>query len=130
MLKLTYTENGFILEQINKPLEKWVNGRVLFALRSGVSLCLEPSSASFLLPVDLPGIGDLVKLIKSFRRDVVAIVPCGSDSLEICLEGTWLAESPQSNSGLFVCQISTSIETCLCEVWQATQVTTSVNSDQ
>jgi hypothetical protein len=130
MLKLTYTENGFTLEHISQPLEKWVTNRVLLAIRSGTSLCVEPSSASFLLPTDLPYVGDLVQLIKTFNRDVIDINPCEGDGLEVCLEGTWLAASTNSNAGLFVCHINKVIEISLCQIWQATQLGASVISDQ
>jgi hypothetical protein len=56
MLKLTYTETGFRLERLAQSLEEWVQGRVILALRVGQSLLVEPSTASFLLPVDLPGL--------------------------------------------------------------------------
>ena len=130
MLKLSYTENSFILERLSEPLEKWVTNRVLLAVRSGTSLCLEPSSASFLLPKDLPYLGDLVQSIKAFNRDVIDIVPADGNSLEVCLEGTWLAQSTNSNAGLFVCHIDEVIETFLCQLWQETQVSASVINDQ
>ena len=130
MLKLSYTENSFILERLSEPLEKWVTNRVLLAVRSGTSLCVEPSSASFLLSKDLPYLGDLVQSIKAFNRDVIDIVPADGNSLEVCLEGTWLAQSTNSNAGLFVCHIDEVIETFLCQLWQETQVSASVINDQ
>lgn len=130
MLKLTYTENGFSLEHLSQPLEKWVTNRVLLAIRSGTSLCVEPSSASFLLSADLPHLEDLVQLIKPFSSDIIAIVPYDEDGFEVCLEGTWLAESTDSNTGLFVCQINEVIETFLCKIWQENQINTSVISEQ
>ncbi|MEM9926593.1 MAG: alr0857 family protein, partial [Cyanobacteria bacterium P01_D01_bin.50] len=59
MLKLTYTENSFYLELLTQSVEEWIQARVILTLRVGQSLCVEPSTASFLLPVDLPGLGQL-----------------------------------------------------------------------
>jgi hypothetical protein len=53
MLKLTYTANDFYLECLTESLENWVANRTLLCLRTANSIYIEPSTASFLLFVDL-----------------------------------------------------------------------------
>ena len=56
MLKLTYTNNSFYLECLTQSLEEWVAQRVILALRVSQTLRIEPTTASFMLPLDLPGV--------------------------------------------------------------------------
>ena len=76
MLKLTYTENSFYLELLTESVEEWIQTRVLLALRVGHSLCVEPSNASFLLPVDLPGLGQLhAELERDNNKEIIEVCP-------------------------------------------------------
>jgi hypothetical protein len=118
MLKLTYTENSFCLECLTQSLEDWVTTRLKLALRSGSSLFVEPSTAAFLLPADLPYLVDLETLRHSDREDLLEIVPCDAESVEVVLQGTWLASSPESEEGIFVCAMRKRAEWFLYQLWQ------------
>lgn len=92
MLKLTYTESSFDLERVTLSLEEWVAQRVILALRVGQSLCIEPSTASFLLPVDLPGVEVLEVEVKRGDREIIALCTCDTQYLEVTLQGSWLSD--------------------------------------
>jgi hypothetical protein len=125
MLKLTYTENGFHLERLTTSLEEWINTRLLLALRSGTPLYVEPSTAAFLLPADVPYLADL----ESLARQNLGIldVSIGDDqSVEVALEGTWLTSNPEEEEGVFVCLISDHAEFFWEKLWQESQLGASV----
>lgn len=79
MLKLTYIENSFYLEHLERSLEEWVALRVILALRVGEHVCIEPSTASYLLPMDLPELHLLKAEVE--RRETIALdlCPCDTD---------------------------------------------------
>jgi hypothetical protein len=120
MLKLTYTENGFCLERLTLPLEDWVTTRVLLSLRAGTAICVEPSTASFLLPIDLPNLEDLAKLEEE-NGDIIALSPCDAEYLEVSLNGTWISGDSDSEEGIFVCLMSDRAEFFLDKLWQESQ---------
>jgi hypothetical protein len=106
MLKLTYTEGSFYLECLNQSLEQWVAQRVVLAMRVGQSLSVEPSTASFLLPVDLPGVDLLQAAIKQYDSEIIALCACDTEYIEVTLRGSWLSESSETALGVFVTTIS------------------------
>ncbi|MBE9114490.1 hypothetical protein IQ249_01145 [Lusitaniella coriacea LEGE 07157] len=126
MLKLTYVENGFKMELLSQSLEDWVTVRVLLALRSATPLCVEPSTASFLLPADLPYLSNLSALVRQEDSDVVEMAVCDEDYVEVSLYGTWLSSSPNSDEGVFVTAMSDRVEFFLFKVWQEAQTLASV----
>jgi hypothetical protein len=126
MLKLTYTETGFSLERLAQPLEAWITARVLLALRSGMSVCVEPSTAAFLLPSDLPCLDELELAARADESESVEIAVCDGDYIEVTLQGTWLASEPDSEEGIFVAVMSERTEFCLSQLWQAAQMEASV----
>ncbi|HAC63288.1 MAG TPA: hypothetical protein DCF68_07025 [Cyanothece sp. UBA12306] len=118
MLKLIYTENGCELESLTQVLEEWVNNRVLLALRSGTDLSIKPSTAAFLLPSNLTYLEDLVNAAKMQVGEILAVNICDRHWVEVVLQGTWLTSEPDSEEGLFVCQLSDRAEYFLHELWQ------------
>jgi hypothetical protein len=118
MLKLTYTENGFHLEHLSNILEDWVTTRVLLSLRSGTRLSIEPSTAAFLLPLDVPYLNELETLIESENPDLIELFQCDGDAIEVALEGTWITDSEENNQGIFVCNLSEHSESFLYQIWQ------------
>ncbi len=118
MLKLIYTENGFDLEPLTQGLEEWVTNRVLLALRSGTDLSVQPSTAAFLLPSDLTYLEDLVNAAQTQVGEILAVNICDRQWVEVVLQGTWLTSEPDSEEGLFVCQLSDHAEFFLHELWQ------------
>ncbi|MEO1429392.1 MAG: alr0857 family protein [Cyanobacteria bacterium J06632_19] len=127
MLKLTYTENSFDLELLTKSVEEWIQARVILTLRIGHSLCIEPSTASFLLPADLPGLGKLEAELKlDNNREVIELCACDREFLEVSLKGYWLSVSSQNMSGGFVTSISHNTECFLHKLWLEARKNTSV----
>lgn len=123
MLKLTYMENGFYLEHLAQPLEEWVMARVMLALRVGTSLCVEPSTASFLLPANLPQLRHLER--QQEGEDAIALSRCDVEYVEVCLKGTWITSDTDSAEGIFVTSMSYPVEFFLLKLWEESQIRTS-----
>ncbi|MBW4673219.1 MAG: hypothetical protein KME52_04125 [Desmonostoc geniculatum HA4340-LM1] len=129
MLKLTYTENSFYLEFLTQSLEEWVAQRVILALRVGQTLSVEPSTASFLLPVDLPGVEMLKAEVKRDDREIIALCVCDSEYVEVTLRGSWLSDGSEDAVGVFVTTMSDRAEFFLHKLWQEAQACASVMSE-
>ncbi|MBE9037834.1 alr0857 family protein [aff. Roholtiella sp. LEGE 12411] len=121
MLKLTYTDRSFYLECLTLSLEEWVTQRVILALRVGQYLCVEPSTASFLLPVDLPGVEVLKAEVKRDDKEIIALCACDTDYIEVTLRGSWLSDGSDNAIGVFVTTISDRAEFFLHRLWQESQ---------
>lgn len=128
MLKLTYTETGFHLECLTQSLEDWAQARVILALRVGQSLCVEPSTASFLLPVNLPGIEVLKESIRRCDKEIIAVCVCDAEYLEVTLRGSWMSCGCDDATGVFVTALSDRIEFFLQKLWQEAQACQEVRS--
>jgi hypothetical protein len=128
MLKLTYTENGFYLERLAEPLEAWISARVLLCLRAAIAICVEPTTASFLLPADLPELDNL-KVLARENEEILAVSPCDAQDIEVSLQGTWLGSDSDSEEGIFVCGMSDRAESFLYQLWQEAQIGASVISE-
>lgn len=115
MLKISYTEKGVHIERLNEPLETWLANRVLVSLRSTVGIFVEPSSASLIVPRDLPYFQDLSESEENpdFQIDL-----CDSSCAEISLEGSWIATPENSEEGIFVCCLSSKTEFFLHQLWR------------
>lgn len=129
MLKLTYTENGFYMERLAQSLEEWVAARVLLSLRAGTSLSVEPSTASFLLPADLPQLADFGTLVRQEHAETIALSLCDAEYVEVSLRGTWMTSDPNGEEGVFVTAISYAIEFFLYKLWFESQAYASVAQD-
>ncbi|MDZ8052554.1 MAG: alr0857 family protein [Aulosira sp. ZfuVER01] len=121
MLKLTYTERSFYLECLSLSLEEWVAQRVILALRVGQSICVEPSTASFLLPVDLPGVEKLKAEVICNDSEIMALSTCDTEYLEVTLRGSWLSDGSEEAIGVFVTKMSDRTEFFLHKIWQEAQ---------
>jgi hypothetical protein len=119
MLKLTYTENSFLLEVIEQSLEDWLATRLIFSLRSATTFHVEPSSASFLLARDLP---DLARLHKLVDGDLVSLSLSDPEFIEVCLNGTWLTSNTEIDEGIFIASFNPSLEKLLAELWQESEL--------
>jgi hypothetical protein len=122
MLKLTYTENGFYLERLAQPLEDWVTTRVILALRAGTNLCVEPSTASFLLPANMPQLRHLER--HGEGEDAIALSVCDAEYVEVSLKGTWMTSDTEGIEGVFVTSMSYAVEFFLIKLWEESQVRT------
>lgn len=129
MLKLTYTENGFNLERLAQSLEDWVTARVILSLRAGWHICVEPSTASFLLPDDLPGIERLEIEARHEDSEIVSVSACDVDYVEISLRGSWVSATSESDEGVFVVTMSDRTEFFLFKLWQQAQIVASCVSE-
>jgi hypothetical protein len=122
MLKLTYTENGFYLEHLAQSLEEWVTARVILAVRAGSRLCVEPSTASFLLPADMPQLRHLER--QQEGEDAIALYVCDADYIEVNLQGTWMTSDSEGDAGIFVTSMSYAVEFFLLKLWEESQTRT------
>jgi hypothetical protein len=129
MLKLTYTESSFYMEFLAQSLEEWVQSRVILALRVGQCLCVEPSTASFLLPVDIPGVEMLETLVRREDSEIIALCTCDNEYIEVTLRGSWLSNGSKDADGVFVTAMSDRTEFFLHKIWQQAQQGASVMSD-
>jgi hypothetical protein len=123
MLKLTYTENGFYLERLAQPFEEWVTARVILALRAGTNLCVEPSTASFLLPADMPQLRHLERHQEG--EDAIALSLCDAEYVEVSLKGTWMTSDVEGAEGVFVTSLNYAVEFFLIKLWEESQLRTS-----
>ncbi|MEQ9359742.1 alr0857 family protein [Coleofasciculus chthonoplastes] len=129
MLKLTYTENSFYLERLAGSLEEWVTSRVMLSLRAASSLWVESSTASFLLPVDMPHLADLEKAVRQQIIDEISLSICDANYIEVTLKGTWMTSNPHGEEGVFVVKLSDRTEFFLCKLWQESQTYASVTNE-
>ena len=126
MLKITYLEDGIYLEYLQESVEVWKASRVLVSLRAGASIHTESTTASLVLPAYTPYLAGLVELEEN---KLIKIAPCDEQYLEVSLSGTWVSQSADSEEGVFVCELNHSSEYFLYELWQESQVGTSVLSE-
>lgn len=129
MLKLIYTETSFHLECLTQSLEQWVQGRVILALRVGQCLCVESSTASFMLPVDLPGVEVLKAEVKREDSEIIDLCACDAEYIEVTLRGSWLSDASSNSDGIFVTALSDRTEFFLHKLWQEAQEVASVMSE-
>lgn len=128
MLKITYTENGFYLEHLKETPEAWIAKRVLLCLRAATRIYVEPSTASFLLPEDLPYF-DQLKTLQSGHGESIELIPNEDNFLEVCLQGTWVAAEEDSEEGVFICALCDRTEFFLYQLWQEANIGTTVVSE-
>ena len=129
MLKLTYTQSSFYLECLTLSLEEWVAQRVILSLRVGQSLSIQPSTASFLLPTDLPGLEVFKAEVKRDDTGIVTLCACDAEYMEVTLRGSWLLDSSKDAVGVFFTTMSDRAEFFLHKLWQESQACASVMSE-
>lgn len=125
MLKITYTENGFYLERLTDSLETWLANRVLVCLRATASVYVEPSTASLLLPLNLPYFGDL-EAAKDRSSNLLELHICDENHAEVCLQGTWVTSDEENEEGIFVCSLDEYTEFFLDQLWKEGNFDTSL----
>ena len=129
MLKLTYMETGFHLEYLTQSLEEWVQSRVILALRVCQPLCVEPSTASFLLPVNFSGLERLQAEVKRDDREILSLCVSDLECVEVTLRGAWISDGCEDANGLFVTAMSDRTEFFLYKLWLEAQSCASVMTD-
>lgn len=123
MLKLTYTEDNLHLEYLGEPLEEWTAARVIFNLRLGQGMTIQPSRAAFLVPVGLPLVRHLQAQLARQQDPDIGVCVGDQDYLEISLRGTWIGNEAISSldcseQGVFVTSLPYGVEFLLLKVWQ------------
>ncbi len=126
MLKITYLENEIYLEYLQKSLEVWKTERILVNLRAAVRVYTESSIASLLLPINSSAVRKLLSLAE---KELIEVIPCDEEYIEVSLPGTWISESENNESGIFVCELDYESEFFLYQLWEESQVETSVVSE-
>ena len=124
MLKLTYTDNNVYIERLNQSLEDWLNIRVLVCLRAAISIYAESSTASFLIPIDLP-YWEQLKALQRENSEIIELNICDAEYLEVSLQGTWVSSEENHDEGVFACALSEKAEILLNQLWQESQVSAS-----
>jgi hypothetical protein len=126
MLKLTYTESSFNMERLAQSPEQLVGRRGMLAMRVGQKFVVEPSSAAFLLPIDLDAMSMLEEAIREERNDTIALCQADEQYAEVSLGGTWITTDVRGESGVFVTVSSDRVEFLLLKLWQEAQAGASV----
>lgn len=120
MLKLTYSEFGLRLEQIDSSLEQWVLQRTILALRINEPLCIQSGHASFLVPTlaittDL----DRERLIR--LPDAVSVCCVDRDFYEVNISGVWLTKNSQTSEGILAAELGELAESSVRHLWEYSQ---------
>lgn len=122
MLKITYLTDGIYLEYLEKSIEAWKAERILVNLRAAISIYVESSIASIVLPIT-PNVSNLLRLAEGQPID---LVPCDEEYFEVSLLGAWIAQESGSEEGVFVCELDQEIECYLHRLWQEARMGASV----
>jgi hypothetical protein len=88
------------------------------SLRSGTRLSIEPSTAAFLLPLDVPYLSELETLIEAENPDLIELFQCDGEAIEVALEGTWITYGEENDQGIFICTLSDRSESFLYQIWK------------
>ena len=126
MIKITYLEDGIYLEYLPEIAEAWKAARTIVSLRAAVSIYTESSTACLILPIDMSCLKNLTKLAE---EESIDIIPCDEEYVEVSLLGTWISRSRDSEEGTFVCDLGYDNENILYELWQESQIRTSIVSE-
>ncbi len=126
MLKLTYTETGFNLERLAQSPEQLVALRVVLAMRVGQSISVEPSTAAFLLPANLPALSLLESEARTEGSDTIALCVADAEYVEVTLRGTWISGLSEGADGVFMTVLSDRAEFLVFKLWLETQPANSV----
>lgn len=120
MLKFTYTDAGIHLEHLEHSLNELITQRVLLAIRTASSLIVEPGTASFLLPDDLPELAELNRICDRSEAPL-SIFRSDARCMEVSLQGVWLSSSAEAHEGIFLASLGTEVERLLVAAWQGSQ---------
>ena len=126
MIKITYLENEIRLEHLTKSTEVWKSDRILLNLRAGISIYTESGVGSLIFPVTSSSIENFAKLAEA---EMIYVNPCDRGYVEVSLLGTWIAESQDSDEGIFACDLSREKERLLYRLWQESFVGASVANE-
>ncbi len=121
MLKLTYTEVGLHLERIVGSVEQVVARRSILAVRVGQSICVQPGSASFLIPIDCVNLSEFKIAVKGESSRTIDLCKVDDDCYEVSIRGTWIASSNEAHEGMFVAMMHEVTELFVQRLWIVSQ---------
>ncbi|WP_310488681.1 alr0857 family protein [Chamaesiphon sp. VAR_69_metabat_338] len=120
MLKLTYSEFGLRLEQIDASLEQWVMQRTILALRISEPLYVQSGNASFLVPT--------AAVRASLDRSQMTCLPnpisfcyVDRDFYEVNIAGVWLAKNTDVCEGILAAELGDLAESAVYRLWESSQ---------
>ena len=87
---------------------------------------MEAGIACLIFPAN---ISHLSRLPELEARGNVEITICDEEYIEVSLEGTWVSMSADSEEGVFVCDLNHRNEDFLYQLWQESQIGSSVMSE-
>lgn len=126
MLKLTYTEDGLHMEHLRALVETVVTQRTLLALRLGKALCIQPGTASFLLPVGAVNLKQFKAAMQGEQARSIEICAVDAEFYEVSIRGVWLANGNDAHEGMFVAVMQDKTEFFVHKLWLASQAVSSV----
>ena len=118
MLKLIYTEMGLDMAYESASLETVIAQHAILAVRTGHSLYIEVGQASFLLPMQTPGLGALEVALRHYSK-TLEVTTLDADYVEVDLEGTWIAPTIDAHEGMFLAVYDDETEHILRHLWHA-----------
>ncbi len=116
MLKLNYTELGLSLERVGITPDVWIAQWVQLSVRTGRSVHIEASRASFLVPTG-EALGALKEILAAEFGDV-RVVPVDEDTAEVSLRGLWISQEIEAEEGIFVVALAERAELAIVNLWQ------------
>jgi hypothetical protein len=126
MLKLTYTEEGLNMEHLRAMVETVVTQRTLLALRLGKALCIQPGTASFLLPIGAVDLKQFKAALHGEQARSIEICSVDAEFYEVSIRGVWLANGNDAHEGMFVAAMQDKTEFFVHKLWLASQSVSSV----
>jgi hypothetical protein len=126
MLKLTYSEVGLHLERFYGSVETVVTQRTVLALRLGRAICVQPGTASFLVPVDAVNLKAFKATVQVEQARAIEICAVDADFYEISIRGVWIANGNDAHEGMFVAAMQDKTEFFVHKLWLASQSVSSV----
>jgi hypothetical protein len=121
VLKLNYTESGFHLEQLDKPIAQLLQERVVLALSIEQTLYIEPSTAGFLLALSDAEMLELEAILQAQPSQLITIFTADDSLVEVNVEGTWVAENAEAEVGIFITHLPQSVEDFIYKLWKISQ---------
>jgi len=139
MLKLNYTDVGVHMEYVAASLETVMARHIVLSVRLGLLMHIEPSRASFLLPMHVmtPRVQrrlhhvDAECLLNARAVPNVSISRADSNFVEVSIAGLWIyeplsrnqsnGEILSSDGGTFLSALGMQTECLLHELWTVSQ---------
>jgi hypothetical protein len=110
MLKLTYTEQGLLLDHVDQSLDAWISNRMLLSVSTGIPIWIESTQVSFLFTADLPYLSHLIDNPSNDFNHTFELSICEPNQIEMKISGTWISSHPDNQEGVFICSFPDYLE--------------------